>query len=203
MGIPHTPWVPVRRSSKGRQGLGEHEGRTAWPGAYTQLFLPAPAAAVGRFLGAKAEERKVCLWEVLCRRQAWLLPLSHPGSTLPTCVLFAVLLWVSWSQILNSSLHTRTRPWMPEKNPDSPAWLPLPLRLSFFLSSWVFGGTLASGGCFSHILPPGSVLGISVTESSCTGPVILVWAWGIPWAHFPQQWRESSSCSCRLLQGPC
>jgi len=61
MGIPHTPWVPVRRSSKGRQGLGEREGRTAWPGAYSQLFLPASAAAVGRFLRAEAEERKVCL----------------------------------------------------------------------------------------------------------------------------------------------
>ena len=61
MGIPHTPWVPVRRSSKGRQGLGEREGRTAWPGAYSQLFLPAPAAAVGRFLGAEAEKRKVRL----------------------------------------------------------------------------------------------------------------------------------------------
>ena len=84
MGIPHTPRVSVRWSSKGRQGLGEHEA--AWPGAYSQLSPRLQQLWEG-FWGQR-QRRGKCVFE--CRRQVWAS--SHPGPPLPTCVLFVVLL---------------------------------------------------------------------------------------------------------------
>ena len=122
-------------SSKGRAGAwkvvspGERDGL---PSASSQLLLPAPAA--GRFLRAEAGEGKVHLWEMLCRRHGQ-LPLSPSQPSSPHLCPACGRLSESPDPRHNSQFLTAPQDQTldaRERPRHSPAWLPLPLRPSFF-----------------------------------------------------------------------